>query len=183
MRPANKDKLLETIEAVHAAGLDEALWPEALGGATRLLGANCATLETLALPNLEHLEFRGFDIPPADQLLYLREYVPLSPRTRFAANQRSGALIWDHQMMTEAAMDHDPFYQGFLRKVDLRYFYGGVVKQDGHEMTAVTFHRARQQGHADRHEIELMGRLLPHIRQAFSVTQRLREQRNKVNAL
>jgi DNA-binding CsgD family transcriptional regulator len=182
VRAASKDKLLQAIEAVHAAGLEEERWPDALGHATRLLGANCATLETLT-PSLEHLEFRGFNIPPADQLLYLREYVPLSPRTRFATSQRKGTLIWDYQMMSEAAMDRDPFYQGFLRQVDLRYFYGGVVAHNGQEMTAVTFHRARKQGHVERNELTLLRRLLPHFHQAFGVAQRLREQRNKVSAL
>jgi hypothetical protein len=167
--PAKKDKLLEAIEAVHAASLGEELWPDALGHATRLLGANCATLETVATSNLQHLEFRGFNIPPADQTLYLREYVELSPRTRFAVSRRAGNLIWDHQMMSEQAMDRDPFYQEFLRSVDLRYFYGGVIAHDGKEMTAVTFHRARTQGHVDRREIALMRRLLPHFRQAFGV--------------
>jgi DNA-binding CsgD family transcriptional regulator len=181
--PAKTDKLLEAIEAVHAAGLEEELWPDALGHATRLLGANCATLETVATSSLQHLEFRGFNIPPADQTLYLREYVELSPRTRFAVSRRAGNLIWDHQMMSEQAMDRDPFYQEFLRSVDLRYFYGGVIAHDGKEMTAVTFHRARKQGHADRREIALLQRLLPHFRQAFGVTQRFREQRNRVSAL
>jgi DNA-binding CsgD family transcriptional regulator/PAS domain-containing protein len=180
--PATKDKLLEAIEAVHAAGLEEELWPDPLGAATRLLGANCATLETLETPNLQHLDFRGFNIPPANQLLYLRDYVPLSPRTRFAASRRKGDLLWDYKMITEAAIDHDPFYQGFLKQVDLRYFFGGVIEHNGHEMTAATFHRARKQGHADRGEIALLQRLMPHFRQAYGVTQRLREARGKVGA-
>jgi PAS domain-containing protein len=180
--PANKDKLLEAIEAVHAAGLDEELWPDALGLATRLLGANCATLETLEVPGLRHLAFRGFNTPPAAQLLYLQEYVPLSPRTRFAALRRAGELLWDYKVLDEAAMDRDPFYQEFLRQVDLRYFYGGVIDQDGGEMTAVTFNRARKQGHVDRREIALVERLLPHFRQAYDVAKRLRQTREKENA-
>ncbi|MGH6736052.1 MAG: hypothetical protein ACRECX_08230 [Methyloceanibacter sp.] len=178
-----KDKLLDAIEAVHAAGLEEELWPEALAAATRLLGANCATLETLRVPDLQHLSFLGFNTPPAAQLLYLREYVPLSPRTRFAVSRRAGDVIWDHQMMSEAAMDRDPFYQEFLRQVDLRYFYGGVIGHDGHEMTAVTFHRARKQGHAARREIALISRLTPHFRQAYDMSKRLREARSKAGAL
>jgi DNA-binding CsgD family transcriptional regulator len=181
--PARKDKLLEAIEAVHAAGLEEELWPNALGRATELLGANCATLETLEVPSLRHLAFLGFNTPPAAQLLYLQEFVPLSPRTRFAALRRAGELLWDYKVLDEAAMDCDPFYQGFLRQVELRYFYGGVLEHDGREMTAVTFNRARKQGHVERSEIALMQLLMPHFRQAFGVTQRLREQRNKVSAL
>lgn len=180
---ASKDKLLQAIDAVHSAGLEEELWPRALGAATRLLGANCATFETLEVPGLQHLSFLGFNTPPAAQLLYLREFVQLSPRTRFAASQRQGTLIWDRQMMSEAAMDRDPFYQEFLRRLELRYFYGSVIAHDGKEMTAVTFHRARKQGHVERGEIGLLQRLMPHFRQAFGVTQRLREQRNKVSAL
>jgi hypothetical protein len=78
---ASKDKLLQAIDAVHSAGLEEELWPRALGAATRLLGANCATFETLEVPGLQHLSFLGFNTPPAAQLLYLREFVQLSPRS------------------------------------------------------------------------------------------------------
>jgi DNA-binding CsgD family transcriptional regulator len=49
-------------------------------------------------------------------------------------------------------------------------------------MTAATFHRARKQGHADRAEIALLHKLIPHFRQAYGVTQRLREARSKVGA-
>jgi DNA-binding CsgD family transcriptional regulator len=179
---ASENKLLEAIETVHAAGLDEECWPQALGAATRLLGANCATLETLRTSDLAHLSFRGFNTPPAAELLYLREYVPLSPRTRFAVRRRGGDVIWDYQMIDEAAMDRDPFYMGFLRQVDLRYFYGAVVKQDGDEMTAVTFHRPRKAGHVGRDDIALIKRLVPHFRQAYNVNQRLKEARTKVGA-
>lgn len=177
------DELLSAIEAAHSAGLDEELWPQALGAAARLLGANCATLETLAAPSLQHLGFLGFNIPPASELLYLREYVPLSPRTRFATSRRAGDLLWDHKLLNEAEMDRHPFYQEFLRQVDLRYFYGGVLEHNGREMTAVTFHRARKLGHVNRREIAVMQRLLPHLRQAYDMTTRLRKARGRAGAL
>jgi hypothetical protein len=36
---------LATVEAVHAAGVDEARWPDALARVARLFGARAASLE------------------------------------------------------------------------------------------------------------------------------------------
>jgi hypothetical protein len=91
--PRTKDKLLEAIEAVHAAGLDEGLWPNALGAAAGLVRANCVTLETWETQGLRHLGFKGFNVPPADELSYLADFVPLNPRLPIAARHTTGDIF------------------------------------------------------------------------------------------
>jgi DNA-binding CsgD family transcriptional regulator len=168
------DDLLTTIEAVHAAGLEAELWPQALGAVTRLTGSACATLEVLGKPHLQHCEFHGFNVSPVNELTYIREFAALSPRNPFAARRRSGELIWDYQILDERGIDRDPFYNEFLARVDLRYFVGAIVGSSEREFATLAVHRTRKQGHIDERERGLMQRLLPHLRQAYDVATRLK---------
>src|SRR5690348_2427030 len=59
------DDLLATVEAVHAAGLDAELWPQALAAMTRMIGGVGTTLEVIDRGTLAHHEFHAFGIAPA----------------------------------------------------------------------------------------------------------------------
>jgi DNA-binding CsgD family transcriptional regulator len=180
--PPTKDKLLEAIEAVHAAGLDEGLWPNALGAAAGLVRANCVTLETWETQGLRHLGFKGFNVPPADELSYLADFVPLNPRLPIAARHTTGDIFCDHTFLSEGAMDRDPFYMEFLKAVGLRYFACGLIERTAHAITGVGLHRPRKHGQFERREIALLQRLLPHFRQAYDVAKRLRQARDRDSA-
>ncbi len=81
---ARDGKILATIEAVHAAGLDAARWPQALAAITRTIGGVGATLEVIDRQAFAHREFRSFGIAPAHQLAYVEQYAAMSPRIRHA---------------------------------------------------------------------------------------------------
>jgi DNA-binding CsgD family transcriptional regulator len=168
------DDLLRAVEAVHAAGLDEARWPHALGAVARLTGSACATLEVLARPNLQHHAFHGFNVSPINELTYIRDFAAMSPRNPFAARRRSGELIWDYQILDERGINRDPFYNEFLTRVDLRYFVGAILDSSEREFATLAVHRTRKQGHVGERERGLMQHLMPHMRQAYDVARRLR---------
>jgi DNA-binding CsgD family transcriptional regulator len=168
------DELLATVEAVHAAGLDAELWPQALGAVTKLLGGACATLEVIAKPDLQHRAFHGFNVPPVTELTYLRDFAAMNPRIPFAARRRSGELIWDYHILDEQGIDRNPYYNEFLARADVRYFIGAVLNSSEREFTTLSVHRAHKQGHIGTRERALMQRLMPHLRQAHDVATRLK---------
>lgn len=180
---ARADQLLSTIEAVHAAGLDDALWPRALGAVTQLLNGACATLEVIGKPNLDHRAFHGFNVPPIDELTYVRDYAAMSPRIPFAARLKSGAVISDYQILDERGIDLDPFYSQFLAQVDVRYFIAAIIDSSDREFTSLSIQRTRKRGHVGGRERALMQRLLPHVRQAYDVTARLKAARGAAHDL
>jgi DNA-binding CsgD family transcriptional regulator len=178
---AKLDDILDTIEVVHAAGLEEERWTDALSAVARLLDSNCATLEVVAIPALKHREFRGFNVPEASELLYLRDFVALNPRIPFAARRRTGELVCDYQFLDEAAIERDPFYAGFLAKVGVRYFVAAILERSDQKMVTISVHRSHREGHIEEGGLTALRRLLPHLRQAYDVTDRLRAARSGVN--
>lgn len=170
--------LLRTIEAIHAAGLNAELWPNALAAATKLIGGTGATLEVLDKKTMSPTDFHGWGIPDISEVQYLHEYAPISPRTPVGFRLDAGEIAYDHLVLDEAAMDRDPFYVDFLRRYDFRYFISvNLVDRNATSGVPFAIQRSAKQGHVGRREIALMRRLAPHLQQAFDVSQRLKAAR------
>ena len=168
------DALLRTIEAVHAAGLDSKLWPDALAAITRLCGGVGSTLEVFDKPARRHIEFHAFGVPAPQEIAYFDHYLALNPRVPHGLRERDGEIAWDYKyFIDEAGLAHDPFYAEFLPRIGFRYFVSGVLRQTHEEFAAIAVQRSPAQGHVESAEIGLMTRLVPHIRQALDVAKRL----------
>jgi len=169
-----RDELSAAILQIHAAGLDAAKWPQALGAVARLIGGTAATFEVFDLSSASHRMFHGFNIPHAEEIAYLADYIVGNPRwTVLMPRQKSGDISWDYQFIDERQMDRDPFYAKFLAALDMRYFLSGVLTATAEEYAVISVQRALRQGHVEQREIDLMACLVPHVCQAFDVNQRL----------
>jgi DNA-binding CsgD family transcriptional regulator len=169
------DALLQTIEAVHAAGLDAELWPDALSAVTRLCGGVASTLEVFDKSTRRHLAFHAFGVPAPHELTYVDHYLALNPRVPYGLRESAGEVSWDYKyFLDEAGIARDPFYADFLPRIGFRYFVSGVLRQTPQEFAAVAVQRSPAQGHVGSAEIALMQRLVPHFRQALDVATRLK---------
>lgn len=173
-RMPEADKLLQTIEAVYAAGLDAELWPQTLSSVAQLLESSAATLESYNLPSGGLLDFHAFGIPPAEEIAHREHYAAINPRAAYALQRPANDLAWDYLVLDESAMDRDPYYTEFLTRTDFRYFLSGTLFRTQHELAVTTIQRTPAQGHVEAAEIALMQRLLPHFRQALDMATRLK---------
>ena len=87
-----QDGLLAAIEAIYAAGLDETLWPRALGAITRVVGGVGTALEVIERSSFVHREFQTYGLAPAGKLEYIQHYAALNPRFPAALREKPGAL-------------------------------------------------------------------------------------------
>jgi len=172
---AGADDLLAAVEAIHAAGVDAKLWPDALGKIAQAVGGTIATLELFEKPSLRPREVHSHGLPPAAEISYLDQYAALNRRLPIAATYRLDEIHFDYCMFDEQTIRRDPFYMEFLAQNGLRYFVGGIVRAAPHEFAGVCVHRTPQQGHVDSAGLTVMERLVPHVRGAFDVTRRLKE--------
>lgn len=166
--------LLATIEAIHAAGLDEAYWPRALAAMCEVVGGTGATFEVINKKQFAPSAFHSVGIPPVRQIEYADYYLAINPRVRAGLATPAGHVHWDYQIIDEAAMRRDPFYADFLPQIGLRYFVAGTIRQAEDEFAVFAIQRSAKQGHVDKREIALMARLVPHVQQAFDVARRLK---------
>ena len=167
------DKLLNAIEAIHGAGLDQEHWPRALAAMREIVGGAGATFEVIDKKQHTHSAFHSIGIPPVRQIEYADHYFAISPRVRAGLMTPTGHVHWDYQILDEAAMQQDPFYAEFLPQLDLRYSVAGTIRQTEDEFAVFAIQRSPKQGHVGRREIALMRRLVPHVQQAFDVARRL----------
>lgn len=172
---AESDQLLQTIEAIYAAGLDAQRWPDALAAITHTVGGIAATLECYELKTTTLTDFRSFGLPQPNELAYFDHYFASNPRIPHLINGRAGGIITDYMVMDERAMSGDEFYSDFLGSTGFRYFIGGTMNVSASRSVLFSVQRATMQGHVDAAEVTQMRSLLPHVRQAYEVSQRLRE--------
>jgi DNA-binding CsgD family transcriptional regulator len=168
------DDLLAAVEAIHAAGLDDAYWPQALAAMREVVGGVGATFEVIDKTRSAHTAFHSVGIPPVHQIEYADYYLAISPRVRTGLLTPTGHVTWDYQIIDEAAMRRDPFYADFLPKNGLRYFVAGTIRQSEDQFTVFAIQRSVKQGHVGKREIALMRQLVPHVQQAFDVARRLK---------
>lgn len=180
---AKSDRLIRTIEAIHAAGLDAKGWPDALAAAANLIGGAGATFEVIDRATFQPTEWYGWGIPEASEVQYLDQFAPLSPRPAVGFRLGVGAIAYDRLVLDEKAIDHDPFYADFLARYGFRYFISGNVAQTKSEAAPFAIQRTPKQGHITRREIELMRRLLPHLQQAYDVARRLKHAQTESRTL
>jgi DNA-binding CsgD family transcriptional regulator/GAF domain-containing protein len=179
---SDRDKLLHTIEAIYATGLDDAAWPDALKAATQLIGGIGATFEVIDKITYGPREWRAWGIPKASELQYLEHYAPLSPRVPAGFQLGPGAIYYDYHVLDDATMNRDTFYAEFLQPHGFRYFISTNVVHNDREAAPFAVQRSPKQGHIDRREIELMRALAPHLRQAYDMATRLRGAKQATDA-
>jgi hypothetical protein len=114
--------IFATVEAIHAAGLDAALWPRAIELMTRSIGGVGGTLEVIDGPTLRHREFISQGLPTAAEMEYLDQYAALNVRIPSFLTAKIGDTSHDYAILDADAMARSPFYTEFLRRYDLRFF-------------------------------------------------------------
>jgi DNA-binding CsgD family transcriptional regulator len=168
------DDLLSTIEAIHAAGLDSAHWPDALAAIAQAVGGNAASLEIFDQQTLLPRAMHSYGLPRAQEIEYLEHYAQFNIRLPFVSRQKLEELSWDYLFFDEPALNRAPFYMEFMPRMDIRYFVSGIVLKTDTEFAGVCVHRSPRMGHIQRTGIAAMRILVPHVRQALDVARRLR---------
>jgi DNA-binding CsgD family transcriptional regulator len=176
------NRLIATIEAAHAAALDETLWPDALAALAGLFGATGATLEDFAKQPLGLRYFRIAGLPTRAETEYLAHYQHNNPRAEYAFRNLSQAVLCDYALIDERTMDRHAYYSKYLTSLDLRYFMSGQIMDSPDAQAVVSIQRSRRQGHVEKRDIARMRRLLPHLRLAYDVSRRLRQPTAAVRA-
>jgi DNA-binding CsgD family transcriptional regulator len=168
------EDILATVEAIHAAGFDAALWPRALEAIEQSIGGPMSTLEVFDRRTLQHREFFAHGAPPASEVKYLDHYAALNVRVPSQITAKTDNISYDYAILDEAAMSRTPFYAEFLASMDLRYFVAGIIASSEREFAMLSVQRSAKQGHVGKDEIALMRLLLPHASQAFDMGRRLK---------
>lgn len=163
------------VERIYGAALDDTLWSPVLDDMADMFGAEGMTFELInkqnELPVFLNLGSR-INVEGINEE-YLRHFASVSPRVNYGMRMPAGKIICDHEILSESEMDHDEYYTFMQKQVNLRYFISGQVLNTTSHISVIAAQRTAAQGHVDRPEVEMMKRLLPHLRQSMDVKFRL----------
>lgn len=167
-------KLDHLIGCLYEAAAEPKRWPESMSALGNLLNAVSGQflLWDKRAQAPAFLAFRH-DAPIAANEDYERHYGALDPRRLLVERLPVGTLIADHEHFDEAFVRKDEFYQDYLRPLGLRYAAGGRVLDTPDVAAVVAVIRAPEQGPFLPPEMGLLGRLVPHLRRAAQLHQRL----------
>ncbi|MCS6627595.1 hypothetical protein N0B44_32300 [Roseibacterium beibuensis] len=177
------DDLLSVIEAIHAAGLEAARWPDTLRSVTRLTGASAASLETYDFARRSHRMWHGYGSEPEMIEAYLTFH---SSDNVYAPDRTAGPgarKFPSGHILDAAGLGREPFYAEYITYTDPRYFAAGILDRGGGPETVFTLTRDPSQGHMERPDVELFARLMQHARLALQVSARLGEAKGEARSL
>ncbi len=172
---SDHELILQTIDTIYASVVDRDQISTVLEATNRLVGGVGATLEIIAKETHRPTHLWSVGAPTLARTPYIEQFAALNPRIPFSLQRPAGHVAWDRQVLDEREMANDPFYAEFLPHLGIRYFLAGILEQTSERMTALTVHRAPEQGHVDQQEIEIMQRLVPHFQRAHETAERLQD--------
>jgi DNA-binding CsgD family transcriptional regulator len=127
-------------------------------------------------------DFKAIGLPDGAADPYFEHYAKHNPRADYAFRNLSKTTLCDYQFIDERGMDRDPFYAKYLASIGLRYFLSGQISNTTESQAVVAIQRSRRQGHVSRADADRLQRLLPHLRQAWDVTTRLKSAERAVHS-
>ena len=177
------DELLDVIEAIHAAGLEDGRWPDALRSVTRMAGASAASLETYDFARRSHRMWHGYGSEPEMIAAYLSFH---SSDNVYAPDRTPGPgarKFPQGHILDAAGLGREPFYAEYITYTDPRYFAACILDRGRGPETVFTLTRDPSQGHMERADVELFGRLMQHARLALQVSARLGDAKGEARSL
>lgn len=86
---------------------------------------------------------------------------------------RQGAVILSHELLEDRSLLKTEFYSDFLKPRNLWASIGAVLDRRGEVSRTVTLLRPRSAGHFSEADRRLLATLVPHLRDAFRLRERL----------
>lgn len=174
------DSLLETLQLVHGAGTDPHLWPQALAAITRFTGCWHASLETYDKQAGIHRRWHGHGVPPD----MAEDYLAYFGRPGIAIPNRGHRVFPAANTLDLSGQRRLPFYAapGYLECSDVRDFGAGII-DSGDGETVITIRCAPGTGNIEQRSLERLQALIPHIRLAVGVSERLEQARGRLHSV
>lgn len=160
--------LTELVSGFYDASMDPKLWPELLGKMRDAVHADSAAVMSHDFEQgrgqLDHTVSIDAMFVTAYRDFYSRQNVYLQEAENFG---QPGVVFTNTQLAESAKVLDTDFYRYWLRPQNLFHHLIGILDAQGSQVTLLTFARAREKGAFWEDDIELLFRLLPHLRQGL----------------
>jgi DNA-binding CsgD family transcriptional regulator len=163
-------RVLDAIEAVYEAALDETLWHGALQKLADATGSQAASfwlLDGSDQPRLPMFSFINFD----PQLIreYLDGMAEHDPTVQYLAAHPGEPIVHDGMFITEREKDRHVYYDWHHRFTEMRYRLISQMTPAPGIQAGVALHRTRNVGRFERGDVDRFAMLHRHIQRALAL--------------
>ena len=168
-----REELISLARRAYQASVDSAKWPLFLERASAFFGGSVTGFQHYGSdPGSTRADFVGID--PAHYAAYRSHYAAVNPWTKCGHRlYEPGRVLASDSFVHFSDLRRTEFYNDFLRDVGIAHAFGACLFQRGEVISNLTVTRSQAHGAFQERELALARVLLPHMRQAIEIHERL----------
>jgi DNA-binding CsgD family transcriptional regulator len=167
-------RVLDVIEALYEAAMDESRWSGTLKQLSELTDSEAATFWVLdGSEQPRHPTFTFINIDPTFVREYLDHMAPLDPTVQYLIRHPHQSIVHDGVVISEREKNRNGYYDWLGRYSDLRFRMVGQMSPAPMVQAGVALHRTRKDGRYEPADIERFALIHRHLHLALAVGFRL----------
>jgi DNA-binding CsgD family transcriptional regulator len=169
-----RSDMVSLIRDVYSAAADETRWPAVLERLADEYRGDVAGLQYRVGTEGHITSSRWVRFDPALQVSYRTYFATRNPWTRLSQPlYRPGFVYTPERYLPLRELQRTEFYDGILRPLNVAHCFGACVFKRGDDALSFTVVRSRTRGHYEERELDQVRAILPHLRRAIQVNERL----------
>lgn len=157
------ENALAALNRFHNASIGQDSFEAALTDLSAVMIADCVVLELHDHRQGRPALIETSRLNPESIDAYCNHYAALSPRLRYGKRPDARPVVHDGHILSERAMDRDPFYAEFLASGNLRYFLSMNISPNKETLGILAFQFRPQHGMVSDAQVRLAEALRPHL--------------------
>jgi DNA-binding CsgD family transcriptional regulator len=173
----------QIIENLYQGTLDSAAWGRAMAGMTALL--KCSGVILFAADPSTQTVMRDEVYPGVEEImrLYREHWAAEDIRITYGLAARVGEPRHERQMVEKHEWQRSAILNEFLLPLDIPFILATWLHKSSHRAVALTFEGSRNRGPFDENDSRQFRPLIPHVRRALEIRDRLEANEVRASAL
>jgi DNA-binding CsgD family transcriptional regulator len=173
----------QIVSNLYAGTLDASIWSAAIDGMVGLLEGSTGILFA-ANPTTQGMLRDETSRGDASRLQeYRQHWIATDIRIAAGINYPVGAPQYERQLIPKSVWNKSPLLNEFLLPSDAPFMLATWVHKSAHKLVALTFQGSRRRGAFDENDGAKLQRLIPHVRRALAIRDRLEAHEVKAQTL
>jgi DNA-binding CsgD family transcriptional regulator len=169
-------RMLSLVRHIYDAAADDTQWPAVLEHLSDEYYGGVAGLQYRTGVDGQITSSRFVRFDPALQRSYGSYFATRNPWTRISQPLfQPGFVYTPESMLPLSQLERTEFYDGILRPAGVVHCFGACVLRRGDDVLSFTVVRSRRNGAYDASELNSVRPILPHLRRAVQINERLSE--------